>query len=261
MSQKRNKQKRAALRLDLKNPAIIYRDLAHLALTAPKPVPRPAKEWTRGDQRHVVAPAMAWGWLMRVVRTGQAAIELEARGYGPETAPLVRSALEHAMRLLWAAEYGDEFVEVALISQKKGYASLEEAQNDNWRFDPDFADALQKRAAEASDDYKSLATLTALRHIVQANPDRLGSLYMAWLFDTQESHPSVLTAQPYYQADESGTRYELLDKPRFASQATLKSCFALVGAIDGYAKVAGLSADIGPGLEAIIQRLPTTNHE
>lgn len=162
---------------------------------------------------------MAWGWLMRVLRTGEAAIRLEAAGYGSEAPPLIRSALEHAIRLQWASEYGDKFVEVALIAQQKSFATMDAAQADGWRFDEDFSDALKKRAAEASDDYKSLSTLTALRHIVKENPDRLGSLYMAWLFDTQESHPSVLTSQPYYVVDDSGTNYTLLSEPRLPSQA------------------------------------------
>lgn len=252
---------RAASKIASNSPADIYNDLVRLVLDAPKPDPRPPGKWTRDDQRHVIAPAIAWGWLMRVVRSGQAVSELEGRGFGSESAPLVRAALEHAIRLLWAAEYGDEFVEVALIAQKKGYASLQEAQTVSWQFDPNFADALEERASEASDDYKSLATYTALRHIVDSSPARLGSLYMGWLFDTQESHPSVLTAQAYYQADESGMGYKLFEKPKFSTQATLKSCFALVGAIDGYAKIAGLSEHIDSRLQAIIQRLPSRTQD
>lgn len=257
MSQRSHRQKRAALRDQ--SPArislTIYRELVRLVRDSPKPPTRPIGEWKREDQRHVIAPAIAWGWLMRVMRSGQAAIELEGRGFGPEAAPLVRSALEHAIRLLWAAEYGDEFVEITLLSQKKGLANMEAAQTDGWRFDPDFAEALQKRAAEASDDFTSLSTLTALKHIVDSNPDRLGGLYMAWLFDTQESHPSVFTAQHYYVADDSGHRYELFEKPRTASRAAFRSCFALLGAIDGYAKISGLSAYFEPGLSRSAQML------
>lgn len=255
MSQKRSKRKRATKRIVHASPTKIYSDLVDLLFAAPKPSQREVGAGTRDDQRKGLAPAVAWGWLVRVARSGEAAIDMEKRGYGAEAAPLVRSALEHAIRLQWAAEYGDNFIEVALLAQKDGFEKLQAAQTDSWRFDAELANALQGHAAEASQDYLTLNNLTRLRAIVDSNQERLGNLYMAWLYDTQESHPSLMTARHYFQADDNRTTYSLLNESRFGSAAALKSCFALVGAIDGYSKIAGLSAHLDAQLESIIQRL------
>ncbi|MCC3294798.1 DUF5677 domain-containing protein [Arthrobacter sp. zg-Y411] len=247
-------------------PAEVYRELVNLVQTAPKPERQDHLAPSRSGQRRALAPAVAWGWLIRTLRTGEAVIAMEDRGYGSEASPLVRAALEHAIRLQWAAEYGDEFVEVALIAQKKSYTNLQKAQTENWRFSAELADSLQQHAAEASEDYASLSNLTALRAIVDANKERLGSLYMAWLMDTQESHPSLLTARHYFETYESHHGYKLHNQSRFKSAAVLKACYALVGAIDGYAKVVGLSTYFDAPLTRIIQHLvdpegPPTKHQ
>ena len=224
MSQKRSKKKRTDGEGGLDTPAQLYHDLAKLVLAAPLPASPVTEGATRSGQREALAPAIAWGWLMRTVRSGQAAINMEANGYGAEASPLVRAALEHAIRLQWAAAYGDEFVEVALIAQKGGFAKLQGAQTENWQFSPELASSLEEHAAEASDEYLSLSNLTALRAIVDENQDRLGSLYMAWLFDTQESHPSLLTARHYFRTDEERSTYFFLRQSRFQSGVELKSC-------------------------------------
>lgn len=259
VSQRNSRQKRASRRTGSTSPANIYSELVDLLHIAPKPPHREVGAGTRDDQRRGIAPAVAWGWLVRVARSGEAAIDMEKRGYGAETAPLIRSALEHAIRLQWAAHHGDDFIEVALLAQKDGFEKLQAAQTDSWRFDAQLADALQGHAAEASEEYLTLSNLTRLRAIVDSNQERLGSLYMAWLYETQESHPSLMTARHYFQADDTRTTYSLLKESRFASAAALKSCFALVGAMDGYASIAGLSQYIDAPLESIIQRLPSAS--
>ena len=255
MSQKSNTRKRSAHRAQHATPAGVYSDLTELVRSAPLPSSLMIRDSTRSSQREALVPAIAWGWLLRTLRTGQAAINLESAGYGAEASPLVRASLEHAIRLQWAAEYGSEFVEVALIAQKNGYAKLQGAQTDNWKFSTELANALEDHAAEASDEYKSVGTLTTLRSIVNEYPDKLGSLYVAWLFDTQESHPSILTARHYFESDDLRGAYRLLEQSRFQSSVGLKSCYALVGAVDGYAKLVGLSAHVEGPLETIGHRL------
>lgn len=191
---------------------------------------------------------------MRTLRTGEAAIAIEANGYGAEAAPLVRSALEHAIRLRWAAKHGDEFIEVALIAQKKGNTNLRGAQTEDWEFSPELANSLEEHSAEASDEYKSKSHLTALRTIVEADQDRLGSLYMAWLFDTQDSHPSLITARHYFEAAKSGEGYSLLTQSKFDSAIAIKCCYSLIAAIDGYAEISGLGSYYDAPLRSIVQR-------
>lgn len=234
-----------------------YRALLSLIDRMPDPSDRPTGNWTGSDQVGGHAPAVAWGWLMRLARTGEAAVELEKLGFGAETAPLTRSCLEHAIRLLWAADHGPEFVDVALLSQESGYQTMLNSQTPGWTFDPNLAHALEEHIEEANEIDRSLSTLSRLRHIVDLDVDRRGQLYMAWLFDTQESHPSLASARAYFsRSSEDEARYFLHRRSRFTSNAAaLKACFALIAGVHGYAKIVSASDCVEPQLETIIREL------
>jgi hypothetical protein len=77
----------------------IYHSLARVVNEAPKPQLLWLDNESDEEQRRAAAPGLAWGWLQRTLRSGEAAIKLEKSGYGSESAPLLRSALEHAMRV------------------------------------------------------------------------------------------------------------------------------------------------------------------
>lgn len=96
----------------------IYRSLARMVNQAPKPQPLWLDNESDEEQRKAAAPGLAWGWLQRTLRSGEAAIKLEKSGYGSESAPLLRSALEHAMRLIWADAGEGKFVEIAMLAKK-----------------------------------------------------------------------------------------------------------------------------------------------
>jgi hypothetical protein len=95
----------------------IYDELIGRVHGLPLPPNVPPGEWNAQKLKDVHAPAVAWGWLARTARSGQAAIHLENMGFGAETPPLTRSAIEHAIRLLWAADFGAGFLDVALLAK------------------------------------------------------------------------------------------------------------------------------------------------
>lgn len=118
----------------------IYRSLALMVNQAPKPHPLWLDSESDKEQRRAAAPGLAWGWLQRTRRTGEAAIKLEKSGYGSESAQLLRSALEHTMRLVWADAGEGKFVEVAMLAKKYTSERMLAAQHDGWRFDAAMAD-------------------------------------------------------------------------------------------------------------------------
>ena len=93
--------------------AAIYADFVTLWQAAPMPAAR-QKVQSRAEDADAVAVALAWGWMVRVSRTGEAAMLLEEAGFSDEAAPLLRSMLEHSIRLRWGAAAGSDFVEAAL---------------------------------------------------------------------------------------------------------------------------------------------------
>ena len=122
----------------------IYRELVQMVNESPNPAPLRLENNDLSGRRRAAAPAVAWGWLQRALRSGEAAIKLERAGYGSEAAPLLRASLEHAIRLVWANSVGDRFIEVAMLSKQDTSRLLKEAQENGWTFDPDI---VEKRSA------------------------------------------------------------------------------------------------------------------
>jgi hypothetical protein len=238
----------------------IYRNLARLVSQAPKPQPLWLNNESDEEQRRAAAPGLAWGWLQRTLRNGEAAIKLEKSGYGSESAPLLRSALEHAMRLVWADAGEGKFVEVAMLAKKKTSKRMLEAQHDGWRFDAAMADQLQQYADASTDNFKNLDDLTRLKHAIDKSPeeirDRLKSMYLAWLAYTAASHPSIDSAEPYIDKKPGSNYVALLSvaKPRPAADCAAVSILALIGAAYGYSRVTGLEAHFAPALQSILKQ-------
>ena len=160
---------------------------------------------------------MAWGWLQRTIRSGEAAIKMEKSGYGVEAAPLLRSSLEHAIRLLWADSIGDQFIDIAMMAKQSTSTKLVEAQKHGWKFEPEIAAKLEHYAEDLGGEAKTLGYLSGLKHAVHSTPATLeetGSLYMAWLHYTLESHPSIDSAEPYIARIAGGNNIALLPAAR-----------------------------------------------
>jgi hypothetical protein len=238
----------------------IYRSLVRMVNQAPKPQPLWLDSESDGEQRRAAAPGLAWGWLQRTLRNGEAAIKLEKSGYGSESAPLLRSALEHAMRLVWADEGVGKFVEVAMLAKKTTSKRMLEAQHDGWRFDVAMADQLKQYADTPTDDFKNMGELAGLKHAIDKSPDeikdRLKSMYLAWLAYTASSHPSIDSAEPYIDRKPGSNYMALLSvaRPRPSADCAAVSSLALIGAAYGYSRVTGLEAHFAPALQCILEQ-------
>ncbi|HEX9228519.1 MAG TPA: DUF5677 domain-containing protein [Arthrobacter sp.] len=193
--------------------AVLYSDIQGLVHTAPAPVPAPFGSGERARLSAAAAVALSWGWLIRLLRTGQAAIDLETGGYGEEASPLVRSALEHAIRLYWVAQVGAGAVEVALRERSMSINRMRESQSEGWSYTDEEIAALEELQAESSTDFRSLDTFRNLRNFVLAHPEQLKPAYQAWLLETQRSHPTLTSARPYYTLDHIRDGYVLDHEP------------------------------------------------
>lgn len=225
---------------------------------APKPNPLWVENESDHEQRRAAIPGLAWGWLQRTIRSGEAAIKLEKSGYASEAAPLVRSALEHAMRLYRAGAGEGDLVEVAMLAKKGTSEKLVKAQHDGWRLDPAMVKQLQQYVDADTSEFDSLAHLVALKKAIDTSPDeikdRLKSMYLAWLFNTASSHPTIDTAEPYIDRKPGSNYMAMLSIPRPAAGCAAASVLALLGATEGYSRLTGLEAHFDPALESIIRR-------
>ena len=227
---------------------------------APKPQPLWLDNESGEEQRRAAAPALAWGWLQRALRNGEAAIKLEKSDYGSESAPLLRSALEHAMRLIWADAGEGKFVETAMLAKKATSKRLLDAQHEGWRFDAAMEDQLRQYAEAATDEIKKMETFVHLKNAMDSSTeeirDRLKSMYLAWLAYTPASHPSIDSAEPYIDRKPGSNYVALLSVPlpRPAADSAAVASLALIGAAYGYSRVTGLESYFAPALQEILEQ-------
>lgn len=234
----------------------VYRELVQMVNQSPRPPSRSLENTELAELSRGIAPAVAWGWLQRALRSGEAAIKLEKAGYGSEAAPLVRSSLEHAIRLVWAKSYGDRFIEVAMLSKAQTSRFVREAQKNGWEFDRDTAEKLESYINEVSGESKELRTLTRLKHIVDQSVDETGHLYMAWLAYTALTHPTFETAEPYVSAWADGYTMALRSEPKPVKErdCAALAVFALIAAVHGYSRLTELGYYFTPQTEDIMSR-------
>ncbi|MEE2571085.1 hypothetical protein V1638_17070 [Pseudarthrobacter sp. J64] len=210
--------------------ALLYADFVALWQGAPMPSKKVMTDWNRQERAEATAVALAWGWLVRVSRTGEAALRLEAAGYSEEAAPLIRSMLEHAIRLRWAQAAGAEFVEVALRMRSKSLEKIIEAQRGGWQHSPELVEKMEAAMQEQDEGLASSNHLQALKHVVDTDLDKFGFMYQQWLLETQVSHPTFLSASPYY-AYEQRTGFDFYQQPIGQDPVSMTACGALLAAV------------------------------
>ncbi|MDI2036823.1 hypothetical protein PJL15_03961 [Paenarthrobacter nitroguajacolicus] len=241
----------------------IHRSLVRTVNEAPKPKPIWIDSETGSEQRRGAAPGLAWGWLQRTLRSGEAAIKLEKSGYGSEAAPLLRSALEHSIRLVWADSGEGQFVEIAMLAKKDTSKRMLAVQHEGWRFDEAMTDHLKQHVDTDTDEFKDLADLKHLKHVIDKSPEeiraRLKSMYLAWLAYTAASHPSIDSAEPYIDRKPRSSYMALLStsRPRAAADCAAVSILALIGAAHGYSRITGLEEHFAPALHSILDQHST----
>lgn len=237
--------------------ARIFNDLVTLVESAPSPPRRPVGEWERKDQAEAHAVAVAWGWLIRLKRTGEAVLQLEKMGYGAETPPLVRSVVEHAIRLPWAADLGrQEFVEILIRMRRWSLKRTLDAAEAGWQLPEDQVRQIRDLQDEAGEAFSDLDEFAHVANVVKADPEQFAGLFQIWLSETQETHPSLQSSASYREQSEDGLTWALHVEPRPRQLRTDLVIPSLLWiGIRGYARIADLEEYFAPAIEDIGGRM------
>ncbi|QDW28608.1 hypothetical protein FFF93_001515 [Arthrobacter sp. KBS0702] len=220
----------------------LFNEIASLWEAAPAPQNVPHRDGSRLTWTTAATTAVAWGWLVRVIRTGESAILLAKNGLGPEAAPLMRSIIEHSIRLAYTADAGVEAIEVGLRERSHSLEKLKKAQSNGWALPPERLSEIDWMQAEASEEYRHLDSFAHLAHVVKRLPS-LGQLYMAWLLETQFSHPTLISAQSYFERDDDShlIRLRTRAKAEADNRVDAQVCINVLVALRAYAHIAGLN--------------------
>lgn len=234
----------------------IFKDAGTLIEQVPSPIGQPIGEWSRAEQTHAYAVAVAWGWLIRTKRTAEAALILHSLTYGVEGAPLERSVIEHTVRLQWAAERGrQQFVEVMLRSQKASLDSIITAAKSGFPLTVEQMAKIEDLQGNAGDEFKSLDYEAAFAHVIQRLPHLIHA-HQVWLLQTRESHPSLTSASPYsdWLSTESGWKLYLTPKTTPTGNEMLLTAMLCTAAL-AYGRIAGLDSYFDKELDRLDNRI------
>jgi hypothetical protein len=159
------------------------------------------------------AVAVVWGWTSRCVRLAEIALLLHRQGYGHETAPIMRSLLEHAIAIPWVVDKrGDAFQSLSRGRARQATA-LDRAQETGWSLSDEAAERLRQAMVDHTDAEATSEDVNL--HVLQrALAYDLGTLYQAWLIENWETHACLLSAEPYFEIHGENRRATLLRVPR-----------------------------------------------
>jgi hypothetical protein len=158
--------------------------------------------------------ALCHAWFVRCVDTISAALHLHDRGLGEVAAPLVRSAVEHAIGVMWLHRLGDDAVEAVARSHRRwaknvqaavATANSEEQRPGREDWSPALNEAFEELALQPVPEGSSPGERAILLRFKAA---RQFDLYVAWLSETAASHATHASAAPYLV--ETDGRYRLL---------------------------------------------------
>jgi hypothetical protein len=192
----------------------LYSDMADGWRNSPPPMHVAIGEGSRADQAEIQASAVAYGWIARVVRTGEAAIGATHNGYATEVAPLVRSMIEHAIGLWWLADQRGIAYQALVRARSNRLLKFQKAQDKGWALDgPELQQLLQDAIdLETDDDTRPYDRF--LHVAAQATEYDLVAFYQAWLIETGMSHANIDSARPYFDVDEANLTATLRESPR-----------------------------------------------
>ncbi|MFC8304923.1 hypothetical protein ACFUCV_14780 [Specibacter sp. NPDC057265] len=235
----------------------ILADLRALIEQSPAVPPRPISEWNRNDQAEVRAIGLAWGWLMRVVRTSEAIRILEISGYDVEAAPLRRSVFEHVIRMHWATTLKPGvFVEAGLNHRKWSLSNIKRAAEVGIPL-PDGAPGIIEMLQSETDLEFEKLSFKDLKSLMGDLPGDYWILYQNWLTETQESHATMASASAYVSFDQGSdhpvSHLQMKPGPRAHFDAMLPSMVLL--ATESYAYLTGLEGQLNEPLSTIRERV------
>ena len=195
-----------------------YKDLfyemrsAWSSLSAPQGLQ--VAEISRASASQVEALAMMYGWMARIMRTGEAVLGMSQSGFNAEVAPLLRAMIEHAIGLRWVADQRGAAFQVLIRRHSQSMQKLMDAQATGWVIEGEVAQTLLQQAIdiETDEETRTYDHLGAVAH--QAIAYGLGDLYQAWLLETLTSHATIASAHPYYSFDSITNTVQLHTVPR-----------------------------------------------
>jgi hypothetical protein len=216
---------------------------------------------TATDQNMILAVPVAWGWLLRVMRTSQAILKLVELGFDVETTPLRRSVLEHSVRLHWAATNDpDMWMELLYKEHGSTFTKFRVASASGVKLSSEQLKWIKAQEAKSSDRFDEKSNLSHMAHIFQSAPEIYGSQRQAWLLDSRESHPTLTSASPYSR-EISETQIELMREPAdsLLRDALPDVCVHLYVALDSFARIAGTIDEISEGLGEVTKKMQAVN--
>ncbi|ERI35660.1 hypothetical protein M707_20615 [Arthrobacter sp. AK-YN10] len=232
----------------------ILADFRTLIEKLPPLPPTPLGEWNRDDEAAVRAVGIAWGWLMRTLRTAEAIRSLEHRGFGVECAPLRRSVVEHVIRLHWATTVDTRrFVEAALNKRKHSLGNITLAAEAGTPLPDGALDIIELLKSEADPGSDSVS-FKDLKSLMNDIPD-YQILFQIWLTDTQESHATLTSSEAYveFDPDEPGLHLHMEPTPNDRFRAMLPS-MVLLGT-EAFVHLAGIADQLTEPLADIRDRV------
>jgi len=157
----------------------LFQEMATVWRDAPAPEGVHLVEHTRAALADVEATAVVYGWMMRVIRNGEAALQLVDAGYGPEASPLIRSMIEHAIGLWWIVDQPGAAFQALTRARSETMRRLHAAQATGWVIGDDESQRLLQEAINIVTDEDTRAVDRLLHIAHQAAQYNLGRLYQA----------------------------------------------------------------------------------
>lgn len=166
---------------------------------APSPTPIWLDEVSVSDLAAAEAVAVMYGWTNRTMRTGQAALQLDATGFATEVSPLLRSMVEHVIALHWVREEPGDAFQALVRQRQKQLMTYEQTEVTGWELTDDLRDSIAVQLGIETDE-SSKHTDHLLHTFQRVQRYGLGALYRAWLVETWTAHASLASATTYYEA-------------------------------------------------------------
>lgn len=172
--------------------------------------------------------AVAHAWFVRTIGTIRSVLLLEDARLGECAAPLIRSALEHAVAIAWVDKGGTDALISLARGQRKWATDVQRAvaaadAHESREGRTGWPEALRNLLSEivASDLPKSSLD-GQLHHLQRFTAVEAFDLFVAWLSETGYSHATDASAQPYVRQQEQ--RFLLLSNSRRPQDTVVLRC-------------------------------------
>lgn len=194
--------------------------------------------------------ATAVGWYIGISRSLGAVLLLGRSGFGAECSPMLRYAIEHLVAIEWLGIKGDEAFSTLTLAHKKWAETLEKAlvKTEGWELltSEIFEETAAIEVSTAHADAKIKSKFDVAEQF---------DLYVSYLSETANSHPTLLTASDYLKDDGQGSYLRLENAENGAPDTLSQRCSAV--ALFSAKAIASIldSNDLNAGIDALEIRL------